>query len=94
MSVCAPLRDILSRTEVIMFDNLREEAASSQFYEEEESAKIQPDPGSKPFFSQPASSKRILGMTGVQRFIITFMLFMAVCLIGGMALLVLGRIGF
>ena len=77
-----------------MFDNLREDAASSQFYEEEESAKIQPVAGSQPFFGQPASSRRILGMTGVQRFIITFMIFMAVCLIGGMALLVMGKIGF
>ena len=78
-----------------MFDNLREDAASGQFYEEEESAKIQPVSEAKPFFSQPAaSSRRVLGMTGVQRFIITFMIFMAVFLIGGMALLVMGKIGF
>lgn len=77
-----------------MFDNLREDAATSQFYEEEESAKIQPAAGSQPFFSQPVSSRRVLGMTGVQRFVISFMIFMAVCLIGGMALLVMGKIGF
>ena len=77
-----------------MFDNLREDAASSQFYEEEESAKFQPAAGTKPFFSAPTSSRRILGMTGVQRFVIAFMFFMAVCLIGGMALLVTGKIMF
>lgn len=79
-----------------MFDNLREDAASSQFYDEEESPNLQPDTGmrSQAFFGEPASSRRILGMTGVQRFLITFMLFLAVCLIGGMALLVMGKIGF
>jgi hypothetical protein len=79
-----------------MVDNLREDAASSQFYDEEESPNLQPDTSlrSQAFFGAPASSRRILGMTGVQRFLITFMLFLAVCLIGGMALLVMGKIGF
>jgi hypothetical protein len=77
-----------------MFDNLREDAASGPYYEEE--AKFQPAVGtetSSSFFAEPGS-RRILGMTGVQRFVIVFMLFMAVCLIGGMALLVTGKIGF
>jgi ABC-type Na+ efflux pump permease subunit len=79
-----------------MFDNLREDAASSPFYEEEESAKFQPAAVTKPFFSMPSSgsSRRILGMTGVQRFVIALLFFMAVCLIGGMALLVTGKIMF
>ena len=77
-----------------MFDNLREDAAASPFYEEEESVKFQPAAGSESFFSPPASSRRILGMTGVQRFILTVMIFLAVCLIGGMALLVTGKIAF
>jgi hypothetical protein len=76
-----------------MFDNLREDAVSGQFYEEEESAKFQPAAGTESFFSPPSSSRRILGMTGMQRFVITVLIFMGVCLIGGMALLVLGRIG-
>lgn len=76
-----------------MFDNLREDAAASQFYEEEEAATLQPAAGSRSFFA-PGGSRRILGMTGVQRFIIAVMFFIAVCLIGGMALLVLGKIGF
>jgi hypothetical protein len=77
-----------------MFDNLREDAAATPFYEEEESVKFQPAAGTESFFSPPASSRRILGMTGVQRFILTVMIFLAVCLIGGMALLVTGKIGF
>jgi hypothetical protein len=77
-----------------MFDNLREDAASSPFYEEEEAAKFLPAAGTKPFFAMPGSSRRILGMTGAQRFVIAFLFFMAVCLVGGMALLVTGKIMF
>jgi hypothetical protein len=77
-----------------MFDNLREDAESSPFYEEEGAARFQPVSGAESFFSPPASSRRILGMNGVQRFVISVMIFMAVCLVGGMALLVLGKIGF
>jgi hypothetical protein len=76
-----------------MFDNLREDAAASPFYEEEESATLQPVTNSESFFA-PSGSRRILGMTSIQRFIITVMMFMAVCLVGGMALLVTGKIGF
>ncbi len=76
-----------------MFDNLREDAESSPFYEEEGSVKFQPATGTESFFA-PASSRRILGMTAMQRFVVIFMLFLAVCLIGGMALLVTGKVGF
>ncbi|CAG0983820.1 hypothetical protein ANAEL_01897 [Anaerolineales bacterium] len=77
-----------------MFDNLRQDAESSPFYEEEGATKFQPASSTESFFSPPASSRRILGMTGVQRFVVVFMLFLAVCLIGGMALVILGKIGF
>lgn len=70
-----------------MFDNLRDEAASNSFYEEE--AKFQPAAG-----TGRKRSKRILGMTGPQRFMIVFMLMLAVCVIGGMVLLVTNKIGF
>jgi hypothetical protein len=77
-----------------MFDNLREDAEASPFYEEEESATLQPTTtSSEPFFAT-TGSRRILGMTSVQRFVISLMFFLAVCLIGGMALLVTGKIGF
>jgi hypothetical protein len=74
-----------------MFDNLREDATSNSYYEEE--AKFQSAAGAGPAFGAP-SSRRILGMTGVQRFVIAFMFFLAVCVIGAMALLVTGKIGF
>ena len=77
-----------------MIDNLRQDAESSPFYEEEGAAKFQPASGTESFFGPPASSRRILGMTSVQRFVVVFMLFLSVCLIGGMALLVTGKIGF
>jgi hypothetical protein len=72
-----------------MFDNLREDA--SKPYEEE--AKFQPAADTEPVFGAP-SSKRILGMTGVQRFVIAFMFFLAVCIIGAMALFVTGKFAF
>jgi len=74
-----------------MFDNLREDAASGPYYEEE--TKFQPAAGTETVFGAP-SSRRILGMTGVQRFVIAFMFFLAVCIIGAMALFVTGKIGF
>jgi hypothetical protein len=76
-----------------MFDNLREDA-SKPLYEEE--AKFQPAASTEDSSSifATSSSRRILGMTGVQRFVIAFMFFLAVCIIGAMALLVTGKIGF
>lgn len=76
-----------------MFDNLREDAASSSYYYEEE-AKSQPAANTKAVAIPAKPSRRILGMTGVQRFVITFMLFMAVCVIGAMALLITNKIAF
>jgi len=72
-----------------MFDDLREEA-SRPFYEEE--AKFEPTLGTMQ--DEPVSSSRFLGMTPIQRFVIAVMLMFAVCVIGAMALLVLGKIGF
>ena len=72
-----------------MFDNLREEA-SKPFYEEE--AQFQPAADTEA--DVPAASGRFLGMTPVQRFVMSFMLMIAVCVIGSMFLLVMGKIGF
>jgi len=74
-----------------MFDNLREDAATNSYYEDE--AKLRPAAGASTYRARPRS-RRILGMTSVQRFVITFMLMLAVCVIGAMALLVTGKIGF
>ncbi len=72
-----------------MIDNLRDEAASDPFYQEE--AKFQPAAGT----AKPSRrSRRILGLTAFQRFVIAFMLMMTVCIIRTMALLATGRIGF
>jgi hypothetical protein len=71
-----------------MIDNLRDEAASDPFYKEE--AKFQSAAGT----GSSRRSRRILGMTAIQRFVIVFMLMMAVCIIGAMALLATGKIGF
>lgn len=75
-----------------MFDNLREDAASSPMYEEE--AKFQSAAGTFPAEPAGSRSSRFLGMTAMQRFVIAFMLMIAVCVIGVMALLVLGKISF
>lgn len=72
-----------------MFDNLREEVSAKPFLDEEE-AKFQPAAGTE----SSSRSIRILGMTAIQRFVLVFMLFMAVCVIGALFLLVTGKIGF
>jgi ABC-type Na+ efflux pump permease subunit len=71
------------------FDNLREDATSN-LYEE---AQFQSASGTESALGTP-SSRRILGMTAFQRFVIAFMLFLAVCIVGAMALLVTSKIGF
>lgn len=70
-----------------MFDNLREEA--SKGFEEE--AKFQPGFGTSS--SEPYRASKLFGMTPFQRFVIAFMLMIAVCVIGVMFLLVMGKIG-
>jgi hypothetical protein len=74
--------------EVTMFDNLREDAAT--FHDREEKAKFQPAVGAG---GTGRRSSRFLGMTSVQRFVISALLFFAVCVIGALCLLVMGRIG-
>jgi hypothetical protein len=72
-----------------MFDNLRED---SSLYEE--------DSSKSPFINTtgssytPKPSKQFLGMTSMQRFLITFMLMIAVVVIGIMFLFAMGKIGF
>ncbi len=78
-----------------MFDGLRNDAANSSEFDE------QPDPFAeeKPVAKPPSpprtrsqkSSKRILGMTPVQRFILSVMIMLATCLLGAMFLLIAGK---
>ena len=72
-----------------MFDNLREQANSTPFYEGEAQFQSVEEPNPAPFHT----SSRFLGMTPQQRFIISLMLMMMVCLIGAMFLVVTGKFG-
>jgi hypothetical protein len=73
-----------------MFDNLRDSAESS-FYEEE------PNDLYKEPIAQPAPKRRrannarFLGMTAQQRFLISVMVMFTVCIIGTLAMFVLGK---
>lgn len=76
-----------------MFDNLRDSAESSPFYEEEPND-FYKEPVAAP---QKTASKRrrnsngrFLGMTAQQRFFISLMLFFTVCIIGTLAMFFLG----
>ncbi len=72
-----------------MFDNLREQANSTPF--DEEDAKLESTTGS---ISIPRrGSAGFLGMTSQQRFFITVILMIMVCLMGTMCLIVTGRFG-
>ena len=74
-----------------MFDNLRDSAESS-FYEEEPNdlykepvAAVAPAPRRR---IATASNGRVLGMTAQQRFLVSVMLFFAVCILGALAMFV------
>jgi hypothetical protein len=82
-----------------MFDNLRD--SGDQFFYEEEQNDLYKEPA--PATSQAAASTyaappkrrksnaRFLGMTAQQRFFISFMLMITVCIMGTLAMVVLGR---
>jgi hypothetical protein len=80
-------RDIL-RDEVKMFDNLRDSAESS-FYEEEQND-LYKEPVAKAAVRR-RSTGRFLGMTAQQRFLIAVMLLFTVCIMGTLAMFVLGK---
>jgi len=74
-----------------MFDNLRDSAESS-FYEEEPNdlykepvAATVSTPRRR---SVATSNGRVLGMTAQQRFLVSVMLFFAVCILGALAMFV------
>ncbi len=84
-----------------MFDNLRESADSS-FYEEEpndlykEPAPVAAAPAkAKAAYAAPRqarrSTSRTLGMTAPQRFFLTLMIFLTVCMMGTLAMFMLGK---
>ncbi len=72
-----------------MLDNLRDDS-SRPFFEDE--AQFQPaDVSAIP--EPPRPRGRFLGMTGAQRFLISIMLMILVCLLGAMFSLVFGKMG-
>lgn len=76
-----------------MFDNLRDSAESSFYEEEPNDLYKEPAPGSKSKSAAPRrrSSGRFLGMTAQQRFLISMMLMFTVCIMGTLAMFVLGK---
>ncbi len=77
-----------------MFDNLREQANPSPFYEEE--AQFQEAAETTTYAPPPRrpSSGKFLGLNAPQRFFLSLMLMMTVCIIGALALVVTGKFGF
>lgn len=76
-----------------MLDNLRDEANSQPFFKDENdltTAETTALPEARPMRSRGG---KFLGMTPIQRFIVSFMLLIMVCVLGIMLLLVTGSIG-
>jgi len=75
--------------EVKMFDNLRDSAESSSFYEEEPSD-LYKEPVAKAAPKRRANT-RLFGMTPQQRFIVSLMLLFTVCIMGTLAMFVFDK---
>ena len=77
-----------------MFDNLRDSAENSSFYEEEQND-LYKEPvakaASKPKAKKRRSNARLLGMTPQQRFFVSLMLMFTVCIMGTLALFVMNK---
>ena len=79
-----------------MFDNLRDSADSSFYEEEPNDLYKEPAPSSKKTASaapkkRRSNNVRFLGMTAQQRFLVALMLMFTVCIMGTLAMLMLGR---
>ena len=73
-----------------MFDNLRE--SGSNFYEEEPNDLYkEPEDAPAGRSKRRKSGARFLGLTGQQRFIISLMFFLMVCVGGTFVMFVLGK---
>jgi hypothetical protein len=73
-----------------MFDNLRE-SASSSFYEDEFNAPSEEQAPKASAVPVRRSGSRFLGMTALQRFILSLMLLFTVCVMGTLAMFFMGR---
>jgi hypothetical protein len=75
-----------------MFDNLRDSAESSSFYEEEQNDLYkEPVAKAKAVVKQRRSNRRFLGMTPQQRFFVSLMLLFTVCIMGTLAMFVFDK---
>jgi hypothetical protein len=73
-----------------MFDNLRD--SGSNFYEEEPNDLYkEPEAKATGRTKSRKSNARLLGLTGQQRFILSFMFFLMVCVGGTFMMFVLGK---
>ena len=79
-----------------MFDNLRD-FSDTPLYEDEQSD-LYKEPDNASFESSPATpvkkkkkNNQLLGMTAQQRFILAVMLMFTVCLLGMLAMFVMGK---
>ena len=75
-----------------MFDNLRDSAESSFYDEEPNDVYKEPKPNaSAPRRRSNRSNGQFLGMSAQQRFLISLMLMFTVCLVGTLAMFILGK---
>ena len=80
-----------------MFDNLRESADSSFYEEEPNDLYKEPAAPSRVSVSAPRrrrSNANFLGMTAQQRFIISFIFMLTVCIVGTLAMFLLQKMSF
>jgi len=78
-----------------MFDNLRESADSSFYEEDPNDLYKEPAPASgkkaRAVPKRRRTNARFLGMTAQQRFFVSLMLLFTVCIMGTLAMFVMGR---
>ncbi len=74
-----------------MFDNLRERADTTPFYEDD--SQFEPENANEDRPLPDPSSRHFLGMSALQRFVVAALLMVLVFVLGIMLLLVTGRIG-
>ncbi len=74
-----------------MFDNLRDSAESSFYEEEQNDLYKEPVAAKVPAKKRRSSGGRFLGLTAQQRFFVSLMLMFTVCIIGTLAMFVMGK---
>ncbi|GEM_PF-4719544 len=78
-----------------MFDGLRRDIEEFDFDQPSQGELFVEEPKPAPVrHKTPASSNKFLGLSPVQRFLLSLMLMIAICLVGAACLLVTGRFAF